>query len=221
MFADELEDLLALAESAGVLGMYSKELRGRANQRDSAIEELRVAKVLSDKAFPVVEWRPIGSGPKEGEFLVRDPDGVGIFVEVKSPGWESEVSQEERLAGRLNEPKYRDAEAFYGNSGRGVRFAMDKAYAKFHPANCNLLVVADDLMFPLGIESSFWARDALYWENGKFTDQSYENLGGVGFLVKQQKNYRAWCEMKLFLNPYARVSLPSSLVSAFEGCVLP
>ena len=64
------------------------------------------------------------------------------------------------------------------------------------------------------------ARDALYWEGGKFTNAAYENLGGVGFLVKQQRNYHVWAEMKLFLNPYALVPLPPLLVDAFGGRVL-
>jgi hypothetical protein len=217
MFADELECLLEFAASGGVLSMYSKELRGRANQRDSALEELRVGKLLSDSGFPVVEWRPVGLAPKEGEFVVRGEDGIGIFVEVKSPGWEGEVSEAERAAGRLVEAKYSGHEAFYGNGGAKVEFAIEKAYPKFHPANHNLLVIADDLFVPLGIASSLWAGDALYWDKGKFSDNTYENLAGVGFLVKQQKNYRTWSEMKLFLNPHARVPLPPLIVGVFGG----
>ena len=220
MFADELELLLSFAESEGVLAMYRKELRGRASQRDSALEELRVANVLHDRGFGVTKWRPVGQAPKEGEFLVRGSDGVDIFVEVKSPGWEMELTEEERLAGRLMQPKYMNTEAFFGNSGAGVRFAVAKAHSKFHPDPANLLVVADDMKFPLGVESSFWARDSLYWEGGKFTDSRYENLGGVGFVVKQQQNGRAWAEMKLFLNSHTRVPLPALFVQAFGGCVL-
>ncbi len=220
MFADELESLLVFANEAGVLQMYRKELRGRANQRDSAIEELRVAKLLSDQGFAVVQWRPVGLAPKEGEFLVRGPDAAEVFVEVKSPGWESEIPEGERRTGRLQQPKYLRTEAFFANSGAGVRFAVDKAYAKFDPKRANLLVVADDLLFPLAYESSFWAQDALYWDDGKFTTNAFANLGGVGFVVKQQKNDRAWAEMRLFLNPHARVPLPDSIVKAFNGCVL-
>jgi hypothetical protein len=220
MFADELEALLGFAKDSRVLEMYRKELRGRANQRDSAIEELRVAKVLSDNGFPVIQWRPIGLAPKEGEFLVRGPDHAEIFVEVKSPGWEGEISEEERRAGRLQQPKYLGTDAFFANSGASVRFAVDKAYAKFDPKRSNLLVVADDLLFPLAYESSFWARDALYWDDGKFNTKAYTNLGGVGFLVKQQQNDRVWAEMRLFLNPHALVPLPDSIVQVFNGCVL-
>lgn len=220
MFADELELLLAFAARAGVLEMYSKELRGRASQRDSAIEELRVANLLKLNGFPITQWRPVGLPPKEGEFLVRGTDGAEIFVEVKSPGWESEITAEERHAGRLQQPKYRGTEAFYGNSSAGVRFAIDKAYPKFDPKRVNVLVVADDLLFPLGYESSFWVRDALYRDDGKFTTGAYESLGGVGFLVKQQRDERAWAEMRLFLNQHALRPLPTAFVTTFDGCVL-
>jgi hypothetical protein len=115
IFADELERLLDFAHFSGVLDLYRKELRGRAHQRDSALEELRVADLLAEKGFPVIVWRPVGRAPKEGEFLVRGRDGLDIFVEVKSPGWESEISNEERLAGRLRHPKYQKTEAFYAN----------------------------------------------------------------------------------------------------------
>lgn len=220
MFADEFESLLTFANQSGVLEMYRKELRGRPSQRDSALEELRVANLLNQKGFMIVQWRPVGLTPKEGEFLIRGPDAAEILVEVKSPGWESEISEEERRAGRLKQPKYLGTDAFYANSGAGVRFAIEKAYPKFDPTRRNLLVVADDLLFPLGHESSFWARDALYWDDGKFTSNAYENLGGVGFLAKQQRNERAWAEMRLFLNPYALMPLPATFVQTFEGCVL-
>lgn len=220
MFADELELLLAFAARAGVLEMYCRELRGRASQRDSAIEELRVGNLLERNGFPITRWRPVGLSPKEGEFLVRSTGGAEIFVEVKSPGWEGEITPEERHAGRLQQPKYRGTETFYGNSSARVRFAIDKAYPKFDPKRFNLLVVADDLLFPLGYESSFWARDALYWDGGMFTTNAYENLGGVGFLVKQQGDERAWAEMCLFLNQHALRPLPGAFVTAFGGCAL-
>jgi len=220
MFANELERLLEFAHRCGVLSMYERELRGRPSQRDSALEELRVAHLLDAEGFIVVRWRPVGLAPKEGEFLVRGPDGVDVFVEVKSPGWAMELTQEERLAGRLRQPKYSGTEPFYANSGAGAAFAVEKAYPKFNPALPNLLVVADDLRFPLGHESDYWTRQALYWSDGKFTTPRYENLGGVGFLVKRQRGERAWAEMKLFLNTHAVVPLPRPLVAAFDGTVL-
>ncbi|MDP9191551.1 MAG: hypothetical protein M3P06_07595 [Acidobacteriota bacterium] len=220
MFADELERLLCFARDEGVLEMYRTELRGRANQRDSAIEELRVAYLLNQKGFRVQQWRPVGLSPREGEFQVCGADNQPIFVEVKSPGWESELSQEERLTGRLAEPKYRATEASFADGGSSVIFAIDKAYPKFDPQQRNLLVVADDLFFPLEFQSSLAARNALYWDDGKFTDRRYENLAGVGFLEKKQSSDTVWSEMKLFLNPYAGTPLPESIIAAFGGVML-
>jgi hypothetical protein len=219
-WADELEALLDFAKANNVFEMYSHELLAKRNQRDAAIDELRVAYLLTSRGFGVSRWRPVGLARKEGEFLVAGPDGADVFVEVKRRGWEGEVSGDERLAGRLKQPKYRQTEAFWGDSSGAVTGAIKKAYDKFAPANRNLLVVSDDLMFPLAIESDFWARQALYWDDGKFTSSVCENLGGVGFLVKEEDYDHAWCEMLLYLNPYALQLLPPSLVATFNGRVL-
>jgi hypothetical protein len=45
-----------------------------------------------------------------GEYLIDTPEGQHVFVEVKSPGWEGELSDEERTAGRAKQPKYQQEE---------------------------------------------------------------------------------------------------------------
>ncbi|HUP63066.1 MAG TPA: hypothetical protein VNA69_21925 [Thermoanaerobaculia bacterium] len=217
IYADELETLLQFAQSNGVLSMYVTELLAKPGQRDAAVAELRVAYLLAEKGFGVVEWRPVGLAPKRGEFLVAGLDARPVFVEVKRRGWEGEVSEEERLAGRLEQPKYRWTEVFWGDSTGAVTGAIEKAYPKFAPENCNLLVIVDDLMFPLGVESDLWARQALYWDDGKFTNADHELLGGVGFAVKKETSQRTWYEMLLYLNPHATTQLPGTFVSAFGG----
>src|SRR5256885_49696 len=104
-FADEAERLFSFAQTRGVFEMYLKELCASRNQRDSAIAELRVAYFLDRNHFRIVEWRPVGHAYKEGEFIARCPSGEEIFVEVKSPGWESELSESEIRAGRAREEK--------------------------------------------------------------------------------------------------------------------
>jgi hypothetical protein len=214
-FADEFERLLQFAENNGVLPMYTKELCARAAQRDSAIEELRVAMLIADAGFSIGTWRPAGLGTREGEFLVRTRAGETVFVEVKSPGWEGQISANDRAAGRLKQPKYRDTEAFWVNNGPPLAYAVEKAYPKFAPSSANLLVISDDLHFPLGFGTSLWVVQALYSDGGKFVDTRYENLGGIGIVVKQQTYDRAWCEMQLFVNPFARMQLPREFLKVF------
>lgn len=218
--ADEVEGLLVFAKSKGqdVFNTYEKRLRTKPSQRDAAIEELRVAHLLDRKHFTVMAWAPIGSGTREGEFVVRDRGGVDVFVEVKGPGWEGELSKNQLRSGRKDQPKYQHTEAAYPKNTTKVAEAVEKAYPKFSRSTRNLLVIADDLYIPLQFESEFWAYTALYDQDGKFIDHRCENLGGVGFLTRQQRSNRTG--MKLFLNPHALSPLPATLVRTFRGRVV-
>ncbi len=77
VYADELEKLLAFAQSKGRFDSYLARLRGSDSQRDSALMELRVARHLEACGFEVVEWDPKGLGTGTGEFLVEGRVPVG------------------------------------------------------------------------------------------------------------------------------------------------
>ena len=224
-WADELERVLAFAKSRGGFKRCFGDLRGSASQRDSALAELRVAFFLDRNGFRLTEWKPRGADQKEGEYCIGCPSGQDMFVEVKSPGWESELSQAERLAGRTKSPKYINAEARFFDSAKPIRFAVTKAYLKFAADRKNLLVVADDLFMGLDHRPDFSAQRALYASNadpdqtGCFTNSSYERLGGVGiFWARKFENQPIEYGMRLFINPYAvSCALPSDFVHAFRG----
>jgi len=82
-----------------------------------------------------------GVKSREGEYLLRCPSGADVFTEVKSPGWEFELTKEERSAGRIDQPKYKDGEARAVGPWQAIQFAVEKAYPKFLPNVPNLLVV--------------------------------------------------------------------------------
>lgn len=110
-WADELELLLSFAKSQGQLSVVLPRIKtARANQRDEALNELRAAMFLQNRRFPIIQWEPPGAGSSVGEYLVGVPDPPNVFVELKSRGWESELSDEERLSGRTKLPKYIDGE---------------------------------------------------------------------------------------------------------------
>src|SRR5208282_3828461 len=102
LWSDEVEKVFAFAVAHGQFGTYLPRLRGRWKEFGSALAELRVAFYLDRNQFRVAGWEPVGArGVRgEGEFLVTGPSGISTFVEVKSPGWEGELSQEERISGR-------------------------------------------------------------------------------------------------------------------------
>jgi hypothetical protein len=192
--------------------------------------ELRVAFYLEANGFRVVEWSPQGVGGHLGEFAVEGASRRRVFVEVKSPGWEGELSDEERRGGRKAQPKYIDLEGRSVAPWRKVRYEVEKAYRKFHPHIPNLLVIADDLFVSLEDGTDLHIGQALYSDSkaepGYFTDARYERLGGVG--VFWVKSGRIWLseyrrshpdyQMRLFLNPNAlsATALPSEMETVFR-----
>jgi hypothetical protein len=221
LWADEIERVLSYAHAQGKFDEYLGALRGNASQRDSAIAELRVAFYFHRNQHPVIQWKPIGADGNEGEYLIRAPGPENVFVEVKAPGWEGELSEQERKAGRAKQEKHINAEARAIAPWERIQFSIDKAYKKFLPATKNLLVVADDLFVGLQHGTDLQASMALYSKHhdGRFTDRRCERLGGVGLFWVENDGKEIWYEMRLFLNPHclASVALPETFVQAFHG----
>ena len=227
LWADEIEKVLNFAKVQGQFKRYLSDLTASTSQRDSAIAELRVAFFFHRNQFDIVRWKPVGLHPKEGEFLVRGPLKVDTFVEVKSPGWEGQLSGAEHKAGRSKQPKYLNGEVRSIASWERIQFEVDKAYEKFSPDKPNLLVIVDDLFVSLKYGIEIHAKRALYeraygtHEAGCFSSSDYQNLGGVGIFWVENNPKEISYEMKLFLNPYAHIaSLSDDLRQTFHGLVL-
>ena len=93
-YADECERLLEFAIRKGRWDRFwSRLVANHTRQRDSALNELRVAYHLDEKSFSVVNWDPTGDQTKEGEFLIQGISGLPIFIEVKSRELEGELFQ--------------------------------------------------------------------------------------------------------------------------------
>ncbi len=218
-WADESERLFNFAVSQDQFGRFLPNLRGRWTQFESAQAELRVAFFLHRNSFRIVEWEPVGVGGCKGEFTIAGPSRLPAFTEVKSPGWEGELTPEELRVGRQHQPKdlYCDGRAVA--PWERIQFEVRKAYKKFDPQNRNLLILADDLFVGLNHGTDIWADYAFYSPRagGCFVDSRYENLGGVGlFWVVPNTDPIAY-EMKVFLNPHAlsSVALPEDIRGAF------
>src|SRR5208282_6295314 len=96
-FAQELEVLLAYADGYGVPNFVPR-LEAKAAQRDETLNELRVAYWFDQFGFSVAQWDPPGLGGMVGEYLIKAPEQQNVFVEVKSPGWEGQLTDAERQA---------------------------------------------------------------------------------------------------------------------------
>ena len=67
-----------------------------------------------------------------------------------------------------------------------------------------------------------WAVGMALYDTGTsgcFTNQAYENLGGVGIFWVENDGRQIWYEMKLFLNPHAlrSIMLPDDVRLGFHG----
>lgn len=223
VYADECETLLEFSRGQGQFDRYFGDLTASIRQRNAALAELRVACHLEQNGFEIVEWKPVGQAPKEGEFLILGSSGVKTFVEVKGPSWQSELSDEEIKAGRTKQPKHLYLEGRAIAPWEAIQFAVGKAYEKFAPDTSNLLVIADDLFVGLQHGTEMMAWMALYEKHyqGRFTVPDYEKLGGAGVFWMEPSGDQVRYEMKLFLNPFALAApLPDDLVEAFNGQVL-
>src|SRR5947209_5244263 len=203
VYADECEALLEFAWAHGQFDRYFCDLTASKRQRNAALAELRVAHHLDQSGFEIVEWKPIGLVPKEGEFLIRSASGVETFVEVKGPSWQSELSDDEIKAGRTEQDKVLYLEARSVAPWGAIQFAVKKAYEKFAPGIPNLLVIADDLFVSLQHGTEIMASMALYEKHyqGRFTTPDYEKLGGAGIFWMEPSGGRVRYTMRLFLNP--------------------
>jgi hypothetical protein len=124
---------------------YWPRLCAKQQQRDDALNEIRVAYFLDSVGYSVIDWEPVDAGERKLEYAVAIPD-QRMLVEVKSPGWEAEVSVDQRAAGRTKESKYRENIPEGGAAGpvQVIRRAVEKALPKFTGNSASLVVIADD-----------------------------------------------------------------------------
>ena len=105
----------------------------------------RAAFFFRRNGFDITDWGPEAVAGRPGDLEVRWRASEPIFLEVKGPGWESELTDEEIQAGRQHAPKYINAQARAVGPISRVLYAVDKAIPKLDVARCNLVVVVDDL----------------------------------------------------------------------------
>jgi len=226
-YALELDVLLSFADDYGQLPRFTPRLESKNAQRDEALDELRIAYFLHHSSFPVQKWDPPGLNGKVGEYLIGTPENQSVFIEVKSPGWEGELSAEQLKAGRTKEPKYQQGEggAFGNWEPLQKCIASPRTYPKFAPTQPNLLIIADDLKISLQdslvhVDIALYADHDRYGQKEYFTSSQYQNLGALGIFRALATSDGIAYDFKLFDNPFAlpAVKLPASLLE-FKTCL--
>lgn len=219
-FADELELLLDFAAKHGQLDWYSSRLVKKPRERSAAIAELSVAYDLCARGFHLLSFEPLGLNCKKGEFLVSPArETVRVFVEVKAPDWQAEVTGFGTLAHdpsaqqRLTEKKYRDGDGGPILPGVGVQFAIEKAYEKLPPDQPTLLIVPSNGMFNSYEHFPQMIAHRLLNNDGPFVSSKFERLGGVGLFWYQYIGTGIRYDMEVIPNPHAAAknTLPQSV----------
>jgi len=181
----EINNWLLFIQTKNQLTRYLPRLNDSKTKRDEALAEIFSAYILEViLKYPIIYWEKQTVGGKDVDFVICDGTNE-IYCEVKSPGWESELEQKERLNGRKGLPKYINAEVRSIAPWRDIRYAFKKSYSKFLPKCKNLLILKDDLFVkildtPSNIDMALFEDSGIYnSEKGYFTNNNFENIGGI------------------------------------------
>jgi len=209
----EIDKWLVFIKSKGELKRFISRLTKMDNsKRDEALTEISSAYLLENELnFVVTGWEVPTKNNKNVDFVIEKKANE-IFCEVKSPGWEGELSKKELMGGRKDQPKYKHLEWRSFAHWRNIRYAIKKAYPKFL-SNCkNLVIIQDDLWvnildFPtdIQIEIALFEDQSVYNnEKGYFVNSDYENVGGILFIDINPTNSKKY-KIKFFPNENSKI----------------
>ena len=209
---NEIEKWLLYINNKGELNRFLSRLTKMDSRKiNEVLAEISSAYLLNNELnFVVTGWEVPTKNNKNVDFVIKGKSDE-IFCEVKSPGWEGELSKKELMGGRKDQPKYKHLEWRSFAHWKNIRYAIKKAYPKFL-SNCkNLLIIQDDLFvsildFPTDtqIEIALFEEQAVYNnEKGVFVGNDYENVGGVLLININPTSRNKVYKYKFFANPNA------------------
>jgi hypothetical protein len=141
------------------------------------------------------------------EYAVAISERQNMSVEVKSPGWEAELTEAQRLAGRASQPKYLAGVIEGGAAGpvQVIRRTVDKARPKFSGNYPSLVVLSDDCRLNLGewgwgpLQMALCQEALGGYGRGLFRDLDFAVVGAVclfwavSILGQRGVEYRCLC----------------------------
>ena len=182
VWADEIERILTFLDAQDQFSRFLPRLRDKSRARDAALAEARVAFFLFRNGFRLVEWDPPGNNGRIGEFSIQWNNGPVVFVEVKAPDWEGELTKEELMGARKKLGKYVDLEARCVDSlAQPIEVLEKNAIPKLTEDRPNLVVIADDLFIsPAGMPHLKARIDE------ELRKPDFSRLGGLLFFKAEQ-----------------------------------
>ena len=144
-WADEAERLFAFLQAQGIFERFLPRLCAREREKTAAMAEARAGFFFHRNGFRILRWEPEEVTGRPGDLDIQWRNSEAIFVEVKAPDWEGELTERERRDGRKDLPKYINAEVRAIAPQERVLYAIAKATPKLAEHRANLVVVVDDL----------------------------------------------------------------------------
>jgi hypothetical protein len=141
-WADEFERALVLLEDEGMLDQIIHRLK--IGER-GVWAEIWAANYFYQNGFKITQWEPEYVPGIPGDLEVVIGSSTPLFVEVKRPGWQGELTNKEYELGRHEESKNRNREARSYDNVLPIIHSVTKALPKFSAISPNVVVIVDDL----------------------------------------------------------------------------
>jgi len=214
-WSDEIETLLVFLKKENQLGRFTPRLRAR--ERDAALAEARAAYFFHLIGFSIREWEPEAVPGIPGDLEVTLPREPPVFVEVKCPGWQSEVQTGER-ATRKRQPKYVSGEAGAVDPMEHIVHSVSKAIPKLEPSRVNLVVTVDDLFTsPLD-----WPLDVMHSQLAGRLSSTPEYSSVSAVLILNPVAYAGQpLEYRSMLVQGSGATLSSAIIAVLDRCGQP
>jgi len=208
----EIEKWLIYIKGKGELDRFKPRLQKMEYRKiKETLTEISSAYLLEEILnYKITDWEVDTVTNSNVEFTIKI-DSKDIYCEVKSPSWQSELSDKEKVGKRKNQGKYKKNEVRFFGHKKNIRYAIKKAYPKFSKDCYNLVIIQDDLIVPiLNFPTDIQIRIALYEDTGKndkeigyFAGKDYENVGGVFLIDINPGEKETIYKCKFYENPHA------------------
>jgi hypothetical protein len=203
VWADEAERLFAFLVAQGMFERFLPRLRAREREKTAALAEARAGFFFHRNGFRIIRWEPEEVSGHPGDLDIQWRESEPIFIEVKCPDWQAELTDVERQNGRKDLPKYGSGEARAIAPQERVLYAIRKALPKFAECRANLLVVVDDLF----VSPVVLPKDYLAAEITKvLADPTCSLVGGI-FLLNPE-SYGNFVEYRKYFVPNVGATHP-------------
>lgn len=218
-----IEEYLSFLQKHNQLERYKPRLNDNPQIRDETIAEIQAAYFVETFGeYPIIAWEPPGASGQVLEFRIKAQEAE-VDCEVKSPGWEREVIEEEgHDSPRLKLEKHINGDVKFTGPWLDIRNTVKKAYPKFKEHHPSLLIINDDIrispiLVPHEIDIALFCAkpkqgvgSGYLAEDGCFVGNEFQNLGGVLFI-----------QVDLFAEGFKYRSRLARNPNALSSCALP